>query len=78
MRVPAGGAHDDAAAQGEHGAHVLDRGFGSGEVDDHVHPRQVGRGERGGVLVLGNIERADAVAAFAGDLGYQAAGLSLA
>jgi len=30
------------------------------------------------VLVLGNIERADAVAAFARDLGYQAAGLSFA
>ena len=78
VRVPAGGADDDAAAQSQHGAHVLDRGLGSREVDDHVHAGQVGRGERGGVLVLGDVERADAVAALAGDLGGQAAGLSLA
>jgi hypothetical protein len=52
MRVPAGGADDDAAAEGEDGAHVFNRGLGGGEVDDHVHAGQIGRGERGGVLVL--------------------------
>jgi len=40
MRVPAGGADDDAAAEGEHGAHVLDCGFGVGEVDDRVDASQ--------------------------------------
>jgi hypothetical protein len=78
MRVPAGGADDDAAAQGEDGAHVFDRGFGSGEVDDRVHAGQVGSGERGGVLIFSNVERADAVAAFASDLGDEASGFSLA
>ena len=42
VRVPAGGADDDAAAEGEHGAHVFNGGFGSGEVDDDVDAGQIG------------------------------------
>ena len=78
MGVPAGGSDDDAGAQGEHGADVLNGGLGSGEVDDRIHAGQSGRCECGGMLVLSDVECADAVAAFAGDFGDQAAGFSLA
>ena len=78
MLVPAGGADDDAAAERQHGAHVFDGGFGSGEVDDHVDTGEIGRGERRGVLVFVDVERAHAVAALARDLGDEAAGFSLA
>ena len=78
MRVPAGGADDDAAAQRQHGAHVFDRGFGSGEVDDHVDAGKVGRGERGGVLVFVDVEGAHAVAALARDFRDERAGFSFA
>ena len=78
VRVPAGGADDDAAAEGEHGAHVFDGGFGSGEVDDHVDAGEVGSGEGGGVLVFVDVEGAHAVAALARDFGDEGAGFSFA
>ena len=36
MRVPAGSADHDAASERENGAHIFDRGIGSGEIDDGV------------------------------------------
>ncbi len=76
MGVPAGGSHHDAAAQRQHGAHVLYRGLGGGEVDDRVHAGQGGGGEGGGVFIFCNVERADVVAAFTGHLGDEASGFS--
>jgi len=36
MGVPAGGADDNAAAEGQDGAHILNGSFRVCEVDDHV------------------------------------------
>src|ERR1017187_3360306 len=71
LRVPAGGSDYDAAAQGQDGAHVLYRCFGRGEVDDYVYACEIRRGQRRGVLVFVDIERAHAVAAFASHLCYE-------
>ena len=76
LGVPAGGADDDAAAEREHSAHVFNRRFGGGEVDHHVHAGEVGRGERGGVVVFIDVEGAHAVAALAGHLGDERTGFS--
>ena len=65
MRVPAGGADHDAAAECEDGANIFDGGIGSGEVDDHVDAGKAGCGECRGMLILGDVECAHAVAAFA-------------
>ncbi len=78
MGVPASGADDDAAAEREHRAHVFDRCLRGGEVDDHIDAGEIGRGERGGVLVLVDVEGAHAVAALARHLGDERTGFSFA
>ena len=75
---PAGGADDDAAAVSENSGHVLNGGLRSGEVDDRIDAGQRGGGESGGIAILIDVQRAHPVAALKGDVGDQAAGLSLA
>jgi hypothetical protein len=77
-RVPAGGADDDASAAVEHGGYIRDGGLGRGEVDDRIDAGEPSSRESSGVLILVVIDGADLVAALAGDLGDQAAGLSFA
>jgi hypothetical protein len=77
MRIPTGGADHDSSAESKHGADVFNRCFRGGEVDDDIDACEIGSGERRGVLVLVNVERADAVAALARDFSDEAAGFPL-
>jgi hypothetical protein len=78
VRVPAGSANDDGAAQGQDSAHVFKGCFRIGEVDDYVDAGQVGAVESGGCLIFMDVERAHAVAPFASHLRDQTAGFPFA
>src|SRR6185437_1681563 len=76
VRIPAGGADHDAAAEGQHGVHVFHGRVGGGEVDDGIDAGEGGGGERGGTAVFMDLEGAHAVAAFAGDFSDERAGFA--
>ncbi len=77
LRVPARGAHHDAPAQRQHGAHIFNGRFGGGEVDHHIDAGESGRRQRRCAAVLVDVEGAHAVAALARHFRHQSAGFSL-
>jgi hypothetical protein len=77
MLVPAGGADHDAAAEGEDGADVFNRGFGAVKSTTTSTPARLGAVSARRARSR-DVERADAVAALARDFGDEAAGFSFA
>ena len=76
--VPAGRAHNDAAADGQHRANVFNRRLGRCEVHNNIHARQGRCSQCRRVRILVDIERAHAMAALARYFSDKRAGLSLA
>src|SRR6266568_20941 len=76
LRIPPGGANNDAATERQDGAHVFYRRLRRREVDDHIDAGQHGSRKRRGALIFCNVERPHAMAAFASDLSDQASGFS--
>src|ERR1017187_2137168 len=56
VRVPAGGADNDAATAAQHSCHILDSGLGSGEVDARVDISERGGSESGSPAILVDVE----------------------